>query len=326
MADIYQLSGWGYALDNVDPMRFSVHPSFKIETPEVLYKYYRVNEYSIDSLINRYLYASHPFELNDPFDCFSYLLDFSNISLETYKRFFCTFTNASESYVIKLYNSNIEKLNKYFIGQFFDFLLARIGVISLTENPEDMLMWTHYSSHTGFVLVFNVSELEELFHGPFPINYVEHPETFDINIDPHLSILYLTNIKSKCWLYENEWRLIAERAKPMKLPNRSDLSNLDERKFLYPKSTLKEIILGFDFFIHDLCVGEQDGYYIFDFIGPPDSDLRIRLLNFIIENGFVVSLIHLNNNLGFKLTKKEIAIKYFSATKFGYKLKGPTSF
>ena len=43
------------------------------KTPEYLFKYYSFGKYSIDALINNYLYASHPYELNDILDSSRFL-------------------------------------------------------------------------------------------------------------------------------------------------------------------------------------------------------------------------------------------------------------
>jgi len=41
----------------------------QISEPKYLYKYYSLNNFSIDSLENDYLYLSNPKDFNDPFDC-----------------------------------------------------------------------------------------------------------------------------------------------------------------------------------------------------------------------------------------------------------------
>jgi hypothetical protein len=182
-----------------------------------------------------------------------------------------------------------------------------------------MLMWAHYSNHNGFQATYNVKELEKLFHGPFPINYVEQAEKFDINNDPHLSIVYLSNVKSKCWSYEDEWRCIAESKDALSLPNRPDLI-LKERKFFYSQETLREIILGFNFFPVNRIFGKEDDFIIYD-LSDNMFNLQIDLLDFLVTEQIPTSLIHLINNLDFKLTKNEIRIAKFGNKKYGFNLK-----
>jgi len=321
MNKTYRLSGWDYTLNSIDPMKFSVKPSIDIVYPNELMKYYRISEYSVDSFINNYFYASHPYELNDPFDCFEGLINFENVTLETYKRFFCTYTKSTEEKIEELYNTDIDKLKRYFKPQLNDFLLSKIGIISLTCNQLNMLMWAHYSNHSGFMTVYDVPGLERQFHGPFPINYIDKADSFDINENPHLSVLYLTNIKSNCWSYENEWRLIAESPNPMKLPHRFGFPNLVDRKFPFPKETLKEVVLGFNFFDYNSIVEKRDDFIIADFKDLSDCNLRIKVLEHIISSDLIVSMIHLYDNLEFKLAKKEIVIEKFDKTIYGFKIK-----
>ena len=41
----------------------------QISKPKYLYKYFSLNNFSIDSLENDYIYLSNPKDFNDPFDC-----------------------------------------------------------------------------------------------------------------------------------------------------------------------------------------------------------------------------------------------------------------
>ena len=184
-----------------------------------------------------------------------------------------------------------------------------------------MLMWSHYSNHSGFVAVFDVSKLEKQFHGPFPINYVERADSFNINKDPHLSVLYLTNIKSKCWSYEKEWRLLIESSESMQLPNRNDFPDLSKRKAYYSKDSLKEIILGFNFFHYNSYIEKMNDYDIFDFDIIPENENRTKLIDYLIKFNIPVSLIHINNNLEFKLSKRNIIVAKFENNKYGFKIK-----
>jgi hypothetical protein len=110
--------------------------------------------------------------------------------------------------------------------------LARVGVLSLSANPTEMLMWAHYASqHTGFCLGFERSEGSLLKNdtNTKPVNYSdEYPElgldrfemswsvtmedgtvSDSIVIDveePHLQKVIYT--KSTKWEHEQEWRVL----------------------------------------------------------------------------------------------------------------------
>jgi hypothetical protein len=95
-----------------------------------------------------------------------------------------------------------------------------IGILSLAEQPDTHLMWSHYSrEHTGIVIAFNEkhpyfspSSTRAKSNGPFvfqKVRYsIERPERPVINSfeDFEKSDWYLT--KSGEWQYENEWRMI----------------------------------------------------------------------------------------------------------------------
>lgn len=89
-----------------------------------------------------------------------------------------------------------------------------VGILSLTENPHNILMWAHYAnSHQGYVIEFDSnhrffdqrkSENDELRH----LRKVAYSST-----RPSLSLHQLNGfsdflVKSTEWSYEQEWRII----------------------------------------------------------------------------------------------------------------------
>jgi hypothetical protein len=92
-----------------------------------------------------------------------------------------------------------------------------IGIVCLTENPLDMLMWAHYGeSHKGFVAEFGPSDDEarpplglQRWGSPFgPAARVKYrPKHPDLKLDTsNMEEVLLT--KHLCWTYEEEWRVI----------------------------------------------------------------------------------------------------------------------
>ncbi len=95
-----------------------------------------------------------------------------------------------------------------------------IGVLSLTETHDNILMWTHYSQNfQGFVIGMRSDDLPFTWKQskePFALRRVRYSETrpslsineiMDENIDGELLYKWLAT-KSKDWSYENEWRII----------------------------------------------------------------------------------------------------------------------
>src|SRR5690606_22336459 len=67
----YEFNGFRYLSNSNEPKLDIVHNKNK---PEYICKYYSISKYSVEALLNGYLYASHPFELNDIFDSSVFLM------------------------------------------------------------------------------------------------------------------------------------------------------------------------------------------------------------------------------------------------------------
>jgi Protein of unknown function (DUF2971) len=84
------------------------------------------------------------------------------------------------------------------------------GVLSLTPDINNYLMWSHYSdSHKGFCIEFDTRKLVESIAGHFQQVHYEKEIPF-ISITDTLENELLTKLiytKSSIWEYENEFRL-----------------------------------------------------------------------------------------------------------------------
>ena len=99
-----------------------------------------------------------------------------------------------------------------------DGLGTNLGILSLAERPDNLLMWSHYAQHhTGFVIEFD--EQHSYFKQTSAALYNHDPQVLQkvrySDRRPHIRSLkdfkqraswYL--IKSKDWRYEQEWRMI----------------------------------------------------------------------------------------------------------------------
>jgi hypothetical protein len=109
----------------------------------------------------------------------------------------------------------------------------KIGLLSLSEVPDNILMWSHYSlNHTGFAIGFDTESLSEDYDFDYlePINYqLDYPLIQGVEETTsqfHKKFFY----KSELWEYEKEWR-ISKNHIPKRLIK------------LYPQ-TINQIILG----------------------------------------------------------------------------------
>ena len=237
----HEFKEWQYVQDTSkkDPKEsISIIPDEEKLIPDSLYKLYSLSSYNIDALNKNYIYASHPFELNDKFDCFKGLIDYDSAPDDLIKFYLQNFHTEQE---IK---ERFIELKEGFRDFFPISLFSGIGVISLTGKILNPLMWAHYASDNhGFAVKFNHKYFHEKALGPFPINYQKEWEPISLEV-PMLSFLYLTNVKSKAWDYEDEWRFIGT-GKDMSTPGYMEEEQfINNRKFPYPKEAIEEVVLG----------------------------------------------------------------------------------
>jgi hypothetical protein len=260
--------------------------------PAYLYKYYPLSNYSVDALINHYLYAAHVSKLNDEYDCSPYLIDYSKCGLEFYLKKIEELENicgkrTMDKATIEHYYHSPEKwrLERYIANLDTYFLYKFFGIISLSSAENDILMWTHYAKNSGFMIKINPSLVShENLYGPFPINYCSHLHKIDYNLNPIDSVLYQSNIKKESWSYEKEWRYLYN-------PNPQDLNNKTNNRLDYDKNALVEIVLGYRF-LEQCSIQREIGFDILNLKKKQKKrKLKRKLLNFIVESGVKTSLI-----------------------------------
>lgn len=97
----------------------------------------------------------------------------------------------------------------------YDVLNHRVGILSLSEVPDNVLMWAHYSdNHRGMLLAFDErhrffnrrrSNSDEFYHLR-QVRYSSAPPVPDLlSLDGDM--LFVT--KGLQWAYEREWRMLA---------------------------------------------------------------------------------------------------------------------
>lgn len=256
----YSFNGFTYSLTN---------GNFKIESdknePNSIFKYYSNTVYNQNALINRYLFLSHPYHLNDSMDCSDLLLDFKNITKEIYLKFYqqygFTTKHPEVDYDRRFYEDEANNFEEIKL-QFWHLFSNGMGVISFTEIPLHILMWSHYATEKGFMVEFDKSEIinnlkkfnDRIRNYVFgPINYCPSIEPIDVFSElfkdsPDLPMLYSMNVKRDAWDYEKEWRLIGF-YESLGVPNSlifpfKDKNGKTERKLYYPSDAVKLIILG----------------------------------------------------------------------------------
>lgn len=145
------------------------------------------------------------------------------------------------------------------IERFYSSADKRIGVLCLTEFPDNLLMWAHYAgAHAGFVVEFDPShsffnqqrsDVDELRYLR-PIIYSSERPILTLSTARDISTL-LT--KSTHWEYEKEWRMMVD------LNDASEIKVVGDNAyhlFGFPRESIRSVILGCrmsESVKHDIC-------------------------------------------------------------------------
>lgn len=210
-------------LDNATFTQTDEHIEIKnsedILIPKKLYKYYSIKNHSTKSLINSTLYFSHAHLLNDVMD--------GNFMLWNIDNFVNNFIKERQGI-----DKREDVVNE--IKGFTEKFLKNRGVLSLSDNYKNELIWVHYTNEQGYcveldtdnllnTLKKNRQEKDLLF---FPVSYnnlkqidfadyitkkqipSKYENTKRLEVNANLPILYCFAQKDKFWAYEKEWRLL----------------------------------------------------------------------------------------------------------------------
>ncbi len=324
-------NGWKFSVSKQG--RFLVVPTQAdlIHQPNYLFKYYALNDNSVDALLKHYFFGPQPEHLNDPLDCSYELLKFDN------KEFLFELMNpgryANPEYPMELIRSEIRneysELIKGAKNLFKDLVFGNLGILSMTEVPDNELMWSYYSNHSGFCLEFDHSEFGPKFRGPFPINYHDEFDPISVtHLSQLVSVLYMTTLKSTNWCHEKEWRflLLSDEKLEMPMVDRRPHRKAIPRKFYYNSKSIKSITLGANFFskefewkndpINPTTVNIKDSSRVNSRV---QLCLRSELIDYIIESGTPVFMMIVSLKQA-KILRKPIALSRVSRHEFQFQV------
>jgi hypothetical protein len=233
---------------------------------QILYKYRQLDDNSLDAVEKNCLWYSKPSGLNDPHDVAPrWKKDISD--KEVLEEFVMLRENNESSegkgianFAQKLlskgwsYTRVLRKVDALFLKidgktqrellqdtlYYNETVFAGMGVLSLSEDPKNSVMWGSYSdSHRGFCLGFEYHETNVLGQYSNNVNYLDtmpKPSAKLFAHDAGNDALYqIAYSKSKDWAYEKEWRVLKQ-----------------EGNKLYPyPGRLVEVILGMNISEHD---------------------------------------------------------------------------
>lgn len=177
----------------------------QISMPKYLYKYFSLNNFSIDSFENDYVFLSNPKDFNDPFDCNRNLIAQKQKELGDWEY--------------------VERLND----------ISDKGIACFSENGMEPLLWSHYAnSYRGFCLKFKVESLINAQDDSVKLKRVIYSQAPEVISQEHpFSSYYQYLLKLNNWNYEQEWRLLFQ--------NPSNTEN----RFYFDKNCIEEISVGY---------------------------------------------------------------------------------
>ena len=256
------------------------------KVPETFFKYYGLNEYSVDALTNLYIYVSDPIELNDSLDCSKELIDFDDeTAMETLD---------TELYAELVKQIPEKKLRQDILKDAYQALIyKKCGIFSMTTTPYNTKMWSMYTANRGFCVEFVVDNFPFKYYGPFPINYCKGLQTMKVSeFDIPTLMAYQSNVKKECWKDENEWRLIVPSPDGfdfLSMGEEGAIYNFPsdiERKMKYPLCAISAVGLAEKFFenkeLHEVSSYEYE-------VVTADS-LKCKMLDFLSNTKLLVNL------------------------------------
>ncbi|MCZ2479440.1 DUF2971 domain-containing protein [Aquirufa nivalisilvae] len=225
--------------------------------PKIVYKYRAWKRFQKKTLTDFELYLASPKDFNDPFDCkiptnykamnekekiaFADKFIFKNKSKLLAERKDLIEEKRNLEFFLM---NNIGALQKKYEEVMFKEYDDRFGVLSLSKNWNNILMWSHYGDrHNGYCIGFHNNLLidSKKFGYIGAVNYQKNREyplihpLFD-PMDKVETVLKCTHYKDYDWAYEEEYRF-----------TRYFLSNLptqEDRLIKIDSSFIAEVIIG----------------------------------------------------------------------------------
>jgi hypothetical protein len=289
---------------------FEVLDPLKTPKPQYLFKYFALSEYSIDSLLRSYLYASHPLQLNDPYDCNKRIFDLNSTSLAIFKNFLGVLESADKNISIEdMFYHQRPDLNDLFLEGFWQLMYSKCGIVSMSDKPTNIQMWAYYSKLDGFQISFDTQRIPDNFKGPLKIRYSSVLNKIPIEDNFFLPVLYQMTNKENNWDHESEWRYIVVGPSEMEVPFsifKNQQKSPHDRKFPYSISALKEITLGCYFLQPDEFRKIEKNHSLFDLTKSEtlNTPLRIKLFDFLASHPEIeTKLIFWEKHIRYELIK-----------------------
>ncbi len=184
---------------------------------DFLYKYRQIDSKGLERTItHNEIFLPDSTVFNDPFDCRPFITTHKSKSKK--KEFYesiikSRFPNATKMEIKKELKKNLRSKtleNRIHLEERLLTFIKDFGIYCLTEIPDDILMWSHYSdSHRGICLQFDATKELSIFWETYKIAYQEkYPIVNVMDMGTYDQFFDLFATKSTHWEYEQERRAI----------------------------------------------------------------------------------------------------------------------
>lgn len=200
------------AITDTDQHFMSLFNDNDISRPQTFYKYLTYGDWFYNFLAGKSIKFSSRSEFNDPLDCRAALKDkeFETAIIDYEMRLKIRgVPKETRSEKIKKYReSGSDRLKRF--ANYIDKILDKVGVLCVTEEWDNFLMWSHYADHHRGVCVGFKSDVD-IFKTALKIKYepdrpiLVMPDALS-NMEALYNANYLT--KAKSWERELEWRIL----------------------------------------------------------------------------------------------------------------------
>lgn len=189
---------------------------YKCCAPASIYKYFRDDQRSLDTVKENKLWYSAPINFNDVFDS-DILIDENGVFDSMLKMPDVPKEIRPGSQVWKAIRNQFRK-DLPTLRANLDGLKSTTGIACLTETDDSLLMWSHYANnHRGMCVEYELMAInEQLKFSPVPVVYEDKRVWLrSINqstLDAELKKVLIESLTSKSpeWSYEREWRIIRD--------------------------------------------------------------------------------------------------------------------
>ena len=260
----------------------------------ILYKYYPCSKYTLTSLAVNGLWCHYATMMNDPFECL-WTIDrqFTEELLNEFKGYS---RQAKSQTLNRLSTLDDLKLTE-FINKLRRDSVKKFAFSSLSEDPYDILMWSHYADgHAGICVGIDDGWFTDFIEqewetnkliGGTPVSYKEQPDFHDVvakYVEREASgksivldhmfvdiVMPVLRTKSEGWRYEQEYRVIRREPGIVQVP----------------EEAIKEVIVG-------KRISEGDYALLQAILSKPSlSHVRVGRAEFG-ENSFLMDIQYVN--------------------------------